>query len=251
MEQADALASAQSEALSLPAVLSLDPPHRGRHSAFLEGFSLHAGVHLHANDREGLEKLCGYGARPPLSLERLSALPDGRLAYQLKRPLPGGREVLVLQPTELLRRLATLVPPPRRHLVRYYGVFAPNSAWRAEIVPRLPQARAVAGRPAAASLSPVAPPEPDPGAERPAPVQTRIPWSDLLLRVFREDVLQCPCGGRRVVLAFVTDEKVVKKILEHLGLPTTGPPVAPARRNESPEFAIWQDDVPELQQSLR
>ena len=53
------------------------------------------------------------------------------------------------------------------------------------------------------------------------------------------------------MLAFVNDEKVVKKILEHLGLPTTGPPVAPARRNESPEFAIWQNDVPELQQSLR
>lgn len=54
-----------------------------------------------------------------------------------------------------------------------------------------------------------------------------------------------------MVLAFLTDEKAVKAILEHLGLPTTGPPVAPARRNESPEFAIWKDDVPELQQSLR
>jgi len=258
MQQPDALASAQSEALLLPASSSPDPPHRGRHSAFLEGFSLHAGVHLHANDREGLEKLCGYGARPPLSLERLSALPDGRLAYRLKRPFPGGREMLVLQPTELLRRLATLVPPPRRHLVRYHGLFGPNSAWRAEIVPRPPQAGAMAGRPAepepppaAAPLSTVAPSGPNPGEKRSAPVQTRIPWSELLLHVFREDVLQCPCGGRRVVLAFVNDEKVVKKILEHLGLPTTGPPVAPARRNESPEFAIWQNDVPELQQSLR
>jgi len=258
MELPDALASAQSEALLLPAASSADPPHRGRHSAFLEGFSLHAGVHLHANDREGLEKLCGYGARPPLSLERLSALPDGRLAYRLKRPLPGGREVLVLQPTELLRRLATLVPPPRGHLVRHHGVFGPNSAWRAEIVPRPPQAGAVAGQPAepelppaAAPPSPVAPPGPGPGAERSAPVQTRIPWSELLLRVFREDVLQCPCGGRRVVLAFLTDEKVVKAILEHLGLPTTGPPLPPARRYEQPELTTWQDDVPELQQSLR
>jgi hypothetical protein len=65
-----------------------------------------------------------------------------------------------------------------------------------------------------------------------------------LLRLTRGDLLAD-------VLAFLTDEKVVKAILEHLGLPTTGPPVAPARPNESPEFAIWQDDVPELQQSLR
>jgi len=30
-----------------------------RQAAYLEGFSLHAGVHLHANDREGLAHLCG------------------------------------------------------------------------------------------------------------------------------------------------------------------------------------------------
>ena len=58
---------------------------------------------------------------------------------------------------------------------------------------------------------------------------SRAPWADVLLRVFREDVLLCPCGGRRVVLAFITEKKVVKEILEHLGLPTTGPPIAPAR----------------------
>ena len=31
------------------------------------------------------------------------------------------------------------------------------------------------------------------------------------------------------VLAFLTERAVVKKILEHLGLPATGPPKAPAR----------------------
>src|SRR5882724_4754644 len=249
-EQPDALASAQTETLLLPAAPK-ESLRRGRHSAFLEGFSLHAGVHLHANDREGLEKLCGYGARPPLSLKRLSALPDGRLAYRLKRPLGDGREVLALRPTELLRRLATLVPPPRHHLVRYHGVFGPNSAWRAEIVPRPPESGAAACHPA--------PVQPPPGespastaAERPSSgQQTRIPWSELLQRVFREDVLQCPCGGRRVVLAFLTDATVVKAMLEHLGLPATGPPIAHARPHEQPDFTTWQDDVPESQQALR
>jgi hypothetical protein len=211
-EQFDALASAQSEALLLLAASSPESPRRGRHLA----------------------------------------LPDGRLCYRFKRPLLGGRDVLVLQPNKLLRRLATLVPPPRRHLVRYHGIFGPNAAWRAEIVPRLPQPGAVDGQLAQPELPPATPLAPDPAAERGAPARrTRIPWSELLLRVFREDFLDCPCGGRRVVLAFVNDEKRVKKILDHLGLPTTGPPLAPAQRNESPEFAVWQDDVPELQHSLR
>jgi hypothetical protein len=38
----------------------------------MEGFSLHANTHLHANDRQGLERLCRYGARGALALERLS-----------------------------------------------------------------------------------------------------------------------------------------------------------------------------------
>jgi len=117
----DALAAAQADSLS---VLRGDRPQAvriRRQAAYLEGFSLHAGVHLHANDREGLAHLCGYGARPPLAQNRLSQLPDGRLAYRMKRPLATGTEVLILEPSELLRRLAALVPPPRSHLVRYHG----------------------------------------------------------------------------------------------------------------------------------
>ena len=53
------------------------------------------------------------------------------------------------------------------------------------------------------------------------------------------------------MLAFVTEKKIVKEILEHLGLPTTGPPVSPARIAAACEDAPWQDHVPELQQTLR
>ena len=48
---------------------------------------------------------------------------------------------------------------------------------------------------------------------------TRIPWAELLERVFRIDVLRCErCGGRMTVLAFLTERASVKKILEHLGI---------------------------------
>ncbi|MFL5309593.1 MAG: transposase [Myxococcales bacterium] len=238
----DALSSAQAASLAflgrnLPEALRIKSQ-----AAYLEGFSLHAGVHLHAHDREGLAHLCGYGARPPLSQERLSQLPDGRLAYRLKRPVARADEVMILEPSELLRRLAALVPPPRSHLVRYHGVFGPASTWRSEIVPRLEGAMAPPPTPSA---------EQSPPAASPQPQGSRIPWAELLLRVFREDVLLCPCGGRRVVLAFITEKKVVKEILEHLGLPTTGPPIARARIASAGEDVPWQDDVPELQQALR
>jgi Putative transposase len=41
----------------------------------------------------------------------------------------------VFTPHELIERLVALVPRPRAHLTRYFGVFAPAFAARAEIVP--------------------------------------------------------------------------------------------------------------------
>jgi len=165
----DTLALAQAESVtSLP--MTREPWVQKQHAAYFEGFSLHAGVHLHANDREGLAHLCGYGARPALSQERLSRLDDGRLVLSLKRPLADGRTSLVLEPLELLRRLATLVPPPRAHLVRFHGVFGPASKWRAEIVPAPPERPASLGsRCAAAPSSDSAPSQPRPATTRARP----------------------------------------------------------------------------------
>ncbi len=56
-------------------------------------------------------------------------------------------------------------------------------------------------------------------------------------RVFDLEVLICPhCNGRRKLLAFITDSKVVRRILEHLGLTPDPPRMAPAR--SPPELAL-------------
>ena len=53
----------------------------------------------------------------------------------------------------------------------------------------------------------------------------------LLKRVFDVDVEHCPnCGGALKIIAAIDDPPVIVKILSHLGLPTRGPPRAPARR---------------------
>jgi hypothetical protein len=61
----------------------------------------------------------------------------------------------------------------------------------------------------------------------------RIDWASLLRRVYLEDVLGCRCGGRRRILADISDRDVIVAILEHHGLPTEPPPIARAR---SPSF---------------
>jgi hypothetical protein len=95
------------------------------------GFSVNGTARVHENDREGLERLLRYCARPPFALERIKQQPGGSLIYQLKKPLPNGQTLLKLTSLELIDKLAELVPPPRIHRHRYYGVLAPNSPFRA------------------------------------------------------------------------------------------------------------------------
>ena len=94
------------------------------------GFSVNAGVRIEAQDRAGLERLLRYCARPPFALERLRQW-GAELVYHCPKPQSGGKQAdLVLSPLALIERIAALVPPPRTHRHRYYGVLAPASPLR-------------------------------------------------------------------------------------------------------------------------
>jgi Putative transposase/Transposase zinc-binding domain len=91
------------------------------------GFSLDAAVRIEGADRAGRERLLRYCARPPFALEHLHEHHAGHLVYRCPKPRPGGPSALVLTPLELIDKIAALVPPPRTHRHRYYGVLAPNA----------------------------------------------------------------------------------------------------------------------------
>ena len=90
------------------------------------GFSLHAGLDNQTGQRAKLERLCRYVSRPPLAVERLALTASGHVRYLLKTPYRNGTTHIVVEPQDLMARLAALVPPPRMHLTRYHGVFAPH-----------------------------------------------------------------------------------------------------------------------------
>jgi len=186
-----------------------------------DGFSLHAARTVAPRDRDSLEALCRYGLRAPFSNDRLTLEPDGRVRLRLLRPWANGRTDVVMEPLALMRRLAVLVPAPYQNLVRYHGVFANRSKCR----PRLPKPppNLDAPLPAPAPLSPKPTTTTDKRRER-------VPWAALLRRVLDVDALACPrCSTPMIILAFLTDPPVVRKILLHLGLPAEPPVLAPAR----------------------
>ena len=58
----------------------------------------------------------------------------------------------------------------------------------------------------------------------------RYAWALLLASIYEVFALLCPkCGGKMRIIAFMTEARSIRQILEHLGEPSSPPAVAPAR----------------------
>src|SRR5712691_3717987 len=187
------------------------PTLTGPHCASVQGFSLHAHTHIPAHRRDQLECLIRYTARGAVSLERLEQDAKGDLVYTFTHPWSDGTTGIRLSPLELLEKLTALVPLPRVHLVRYGGCLAPHSYLRGVIRPTLRQ-QGLDG-------------------EEAQPSTPYWPWARLLGRVFGLDMATCPFCRRGAlrIIAVITQESVITRILRHLQLASVPPPIAPTR----------------------
>jgi hypothetical protein len=224
------------------------------------GFSVDTSVCIAAQDRAGLERLLRYCARPPFALDRLHKA-GSELVYRCAKQHsePGSNphnkrgakvDEITLTPLELIDRIAALVPPPRTHRHRYFGVLAPNSPLR-------PAVTALAQDAVVQPAQPAKPPPPaqaepasaDTGegvvalgagdplltqAEPTQPVQPKRPahylWAVLIARIYEVFPLVCPiCGGQMRIIAFITYSADIRQILEHIGVDAEPPRITPAR----------------------
>jgi hypothetical protein len=88
-----------------------------------------------AHQRDKLERLCRYIARPAVSEKRLSLTSTDKTRYELKTPYRNGTTHVIFEPLDFIARLAALVPKPRVNLTRFHGVFAPNRKHRVHVTP--------------------------------------------------------------------------------------------------------------------
>jgi len=190
--------------------------------------------------------------------DALELTPEGKVLLRLRRPWRDGTRAIRFEPSELLEKLAAMVPRPRANLLIYHGAFAPRGCCReagscsahhdeeattevaATPIDLLPAPESTAGGSAVDPggegwASPRWPPE---GVAYVRPRYFR--WADLLRRVFEFDVLACTdCGGRLRLVATIENPSVAARILEHLGLPVDLPTAAPARSTEW--LPVWSD----------
>jgi len=193
------------------------------------GFSVNGSAYIHENDREGRERLIRYCARPPFSLERITKQSDGSIIYRLNKPLVNGQTLLRLTSLELIDKLAALIPPPRIHRHRYYGVLAPNSPFRASVTAMAGQSLdqgAIKIQTADKKADPVEQAQED----KPKRPPNRYLWAMLLARIYNLFPLLCPqCGAEMQVIAVIQDKPVINKILKSVGEAIEPPVLSPAR----------------------
>ena len=178
-----------------------DPPFqefKGTRCCYNDGFSLHANVKILSHLRSGLEQLCRYVLRGPLSKDRISYDGEnGKVNLKLKNQYLDGTTHLQFSPEQFIKRVIALIPPPRQNLIRYIGVFGARHKKRS-IITGLAK----------------------PKKEKVKKKTYRTPWAELLKHVFKYEVSDCEhCGTKLVLIATITSRHVCHKILNHLGLP--------------------------------
>ena len=114
----------------------------------------------------------------------------------------------LFSPLDFISKLVALVPRPRRHLVRYHGVLAPNARIRPSIVPAKHRRK---------KQTSTHQPHHTSAQDQPDLPIAPLSWAERLRRVFDIDILACPgCGGTLRVIADVTDPRVIQTILDHV-----------------------------------
>jgi hypothetical protein len=171
------------------------------------GFSVHNRVYAHPGDGRDFEALVRYMMRSPVSLTRLRFTPGAKeVVYARKGGHDAGEaaEDERIDAEEFVARVLVQIPDPRRHLVRYYGAYSN----RARGQRRKAEAQ-LQGNGSGEAEEPV-PPSPERAA-------LRRRWANLIRRVCEVDPLVCPrCGSEMRVVGFITEQSVIKRILDHI-----------------------------------
>jgi hypothetical protein len=174
------------------------------------GFSIDNSVTVYPSDEQGLERLARYMIRSPVSLQRLHYLPETQQVFYQTNKGHDQEGSEVIDSMEFVARVLMHVPDLNKAYIHYYGIYSNRSQHK----------------PRKDSTSAEATQNEDP--PRVSNSKLRRRWADLIRRVYQTEPLICPkCGSKMRILSFITQPRVIHKILDHLKNRATqkrGPP---------------------------
>jgi len=162
------------------------------------GFSVFAEPPVEPAALASLESQARYITRPVLAMDALEKLDAGRLVLETPLDPRTGATSIGLDPLEWIDRITSHIPDSGRHCQRFYGAYSN----RGRISVAAPDADFPTGKPSERDNSDVW-------------REARSTWARLIKKIFEADPLLCPCGGRMRIVSFITDPRVVDRILGH------------------------------------
>jgi hypothetical protein len=165
------------------------------------GFSLNATQLVMPDEPQRLERLARYLTRAPVRIDAVEQHDQGHIRISTPPDPATGATERILDPLDWIHAVTTQIPDRGKHAVRYYGHYANK-------VRGLRRRRAQ-----------------DRAADRPADdTETtsftrarKASWARLLRKLLEVDPLLCPrCGGLMNVVAFITDQATIDRILKHV-----------------------------------
>jgi hypothetical protein len=163
------------------------------------GFSVDNSITVFPSDEQGLERLARYMIRSPVNLQRLNYLPQTQQVFYQTKKGHDLEDSEIIDSLEFLARVLMHVPDLNKPYIHHYGIYSNRS----QLKPRKDPASAEATH-----------------HEEPPRVSNsnlRRRWASLIRRVYQADPLICPqCGSKMRILSFITQPRVIEKILQHL-----------------------------------
>ena len=162
------------------------------------GFSIDNSVTVYPSDELGLERLARYMIRSPVSLQRLNYIPETQQVLYQSNKGQDHEDSEILDSMEFLARVLMHVPDLNKPYIRYSGIYS-NRTQR---------------KPSKDSATTSSPNEIPPSVSNP---KLRRRWANLIRRVYQTEPLICQkCGSNMRILSFITQPRVINKILQHL-----------------------------------
>lgn len=173
------------------------------------GFSLDASVKIQSFDKDALERLIRYCARPPFKSESIQ-VHNSLINYRFAKPSHDGRLFMTLDPLDFLERISKFIPYPRRHRRHYHGVFAPSSPLRKQVAANAQKRLDIAIKTRQETDEKI--------------TKASRTWASLIARIYEVDPLTCiSCGKKIKIITFVTHPEHIRRILRGIGWSITIP----------------------------
>ena len=159
------------------------------------GFSVYSGKRINPKDKISTENLARYVIRASFSQDRMRYYPDSPMViYESKY----GKDVTKFEPLEWIAALVSHIPDRGAQTVHYYGAYSNVTRGRLKKEDGQPEYHII---------------------EDETPGGLNRSWARLIQKIYEVDPLLCSqCGDKMRIIAFIEDYKIVKKILDHVGI---------------------------------